>query len=108
MNSLLVFGWPLTKKLYVTSLMSNVPIGLSTMVLGSVCTSFLTKMDFDTFVYEWLSRFTFVVKDEEEEGGGGDFYSCMLVMVLTGVWSFVLTNIVNSTPSSKVNDKKEL
>lgn len=106
-----VFGWP---ENYIKSLMSVVPIGLSAMVLGTVTTTILEKVDFDvkcdtfleTFVYSLVygenSR-KLSVDDEE----ASTLYSSVFVMVATGLWTFALTSIVMSKPKEATEKKAE-
>mmetsp|Transcript_16507 Transcript_16507/g.45486 ORF Transcript_16507/g.45486 Transcript_16507/m.45486 type:complete len:253 (-) Transcript_16507:2060-2818(-) len=117
--SLLVFGWP---ERYVRSLMSNAPVGLTAIVLGAALTAYLDKIEFNEWVAEavteyWLllgykadttgmtASITPTVKDEASRGGG-EFYSSLFVLIVTGIWTFVLSVIVNAPPESL--EKKEL
>mmetsp|Transcript_16532 Transcript_16532/g.37949 ORF Transcript_16532/g.37949 Transcript_16532/m.37949 type:complete len:140 (+) Transcript_16532:387-806(+) len=102
---LLVFGWP-TK--YLKSLMSNAPIGLSSIVIGATCTAYLDRMGFEVMAEDWvryhITGETHEETDEAEETG--EFYSSLTVMFITGIWTYILSAIVNAPPTTP--DKKEL
>jgi len=67
LQALFVFGWPLV---YFTSLASVMPIGISAMFVGTFATDFL---------------------DSREAP-----FSSVIVLVLTSLWSYFLTNLVMS------------
>jgi hypothetical protein len=104
--SLLVFGWP---EKYVPSLMSNFPIGLTAIALGAALTAYLDTVNFNSRVEAMLSKewskFGFDTPNPSEEEQG-EFYSSLLVLLVTGVWTFVLSVVINSPTES--TDKKEL
>ena len=103
--SLVVFGWP---KDYVKSLLSNFPIGLSAILIGSAFTAYLDRIRFeyiaDDFVREHITNKPHVETDDIEEVG--EFYSSLVVMVITGIWTYVISVMVNSRTSDP--HKKEL
>jgi hypothetical protein len=105
--SLVVFGWPTH---YVSSLLSNYPIGLTAIALGAACTAYFDKIRFNESVEDIL-RDTMgwqVGTDVDEKG---EFYSSLVVMVITSVWSYVLSVAVNAPSSSSETTlplKKEL
>jgi ABC-type transport system involved in multi-copper enzyme maturation permease subunit len=96
LGCLLVFGWPNN---YLASLLSNAPVGLTAMAIGSVLTGFLSKMEFDIMVENWMANQFGTKKPEEEEEG--EFYASLVVMVVTGVWTYILSTYVNSTSDDK-------
>ena len=103
-TSLFVFGWPSP---YLPSLLSNVPIGLSTIAIGSFSTSYLQNIEFDIIMSN-IMKYYFYMDNGNDEEDGGSFYSSIMVQVITGIWGYVLSVYVNS-PSSKVKgNKKEL
>lgn len=107
-NSLLVFGWP---RPYLPNLLSNAPIGLTAMALGTALTGYFDRAGFEGIADRFLiDNFSFLGFDEpgpDEERG--EFYSSIAVTVLTGVWSYVLAMWVNSSePGSKKDPRKEL
>jgi len=106
--SLLVFGWPTDR--YFTSLLSNYPIGLTGMVLGTVCTSYLDKIHFNERVEDFIrAHFSSLQKMATDEDEKGEFYSSLLVLVITSVWGYTLSVMVNSqSATDKEKDKKEL
>ena len=127
--SLLVFGWP---ERYVRSLMSNAPVGLTAIVLGAALTAYLDQIEFNGWVaeavveYQKMLDFTIdtgkvatgmptatqrpgSIKrtlQTEESRGGGEFYSSLFVLIVTSIWTFVLSVMVN-TPAESL-EKKEL
>jgi len=101
--SLLVFGWP---QRYIRSLMSNAPVGLTAILLGASLTAYLEKVEFNG----WVDR---LYKGSQEKsstdiggGGGSEFYSSIFVLLVTGIWTFVLSVVVNAPTESF--EKKEL
>ena len=130
--SLLVFGWP---DRYVPSLMSNFPIGITAIALGASLTAYLDRIDFDEQVVEffqqhwstWLASSSTTSSSAssgksralaepsplgDKNGGGsdndpvGELYSSLLVLFVTGIWTFVLSVFVNAPTAP--TDKKEL
>ncbi len=93
LQCLFVFGWPNN---YVPSLMSNAPIGLTTMSIGTMLTGFLSKVEFNARAEDWISS-TFRMDPKDDADEGGEFYSSLVVMVATGMWSYVLSLYVNAT-----------
>mmetsp|Transcript_3683 Transcript_3683/g.5305 ORF Transcript_3683/g.5305 Transcript_3683/m.5305 type:complete len:194 (+) Transcript_3683:101-682(+) len=105
MSSLLVFGWP---SAYVQNLLSNYPIGLTSIVIGSACTAYLDKIEFNAsaeqFVETYIMKKDTTVVDEEDTG---EFYSSLVVVLVTGIYAYLGSVYVNSQPKSK-DGKKEL
>lgn len=127
--SLLVFGWP---ERYLRSLMSNAPVGLTAIVLGAALTAYLDEIEFNRWVAEavieyWkmlgyrVESFPPLLDTEEQQqqqhhGSGdnngnnsvksGEFYSSIFVLIVTGIWPFVLSVFVNAPQESL--EKKEL
>lgn len=104
-SSLVVFGWP---KEYVKSLLSNFPIGLSAILIGSAFTAYLDRIRFefmaDDFVREHITNKPHIETDDVEEVG--EFYSSLVVMIITGIWTYVISVMVYSTTCEP--HKKEL
>ena len=98
MSSLIVFGWP---RQYVKNLLLNAPIGLTATALGSYITGYLEIIAFDTLCYEFLEDWNIL----ENSGEGGSLFSSVLVMIITGIWGYLLSNFVNSGPKTKAGDK---
>jgi hypothetical protein len=115
--SMLVFGWP---ERYMRSLMSNAPVGLTAIVLGAALTAYLDEIEFNRWVAEAVVEYWRMLgyKVEslppvEEQGSGsnsggksGEFYSSIFVLIVTGIWTFVLSVFVNAPQESL--EKKEL
>jgi hypothetical protein len=106
--SLLVFGWPSGR--YIQSLLSNYPIGLTGMALGAACTSYLDKINFNERVEDFIRRYLpAIAKVSTDEDEKGEFYSSLLVLVITSVWGYTLSVMVNSQPTKDEDkEKKEL
>lgn len=104
MTSLLVFGWP---DRYVPSLMSNVPIGLTAIALGSALTAYLDKCQFNEQIEDWIrNNFTFSHMPPRTAAEKSEFYASLLVLFVTSVWTYILSVCINSPAT--VSDKKEL
>jgi hypothetical protein len=105
--SLLVFGWP---ERYIPSLMSNTPIGLTAIALGASLTAYLDRVEFNKLAVDAMSNYWSYLgyKDTEpsEQEEKGEFYSSLLVLLITGIWTFVLSVVINSP--SEPSEKKEL
>jgi len=98
-----VFGWPSP---YLPNLLSNAPIGLSATVIGTISTALLDKISFNQKIDSLVSRWTSSAKSPEEDSG--EFYSSVIVMIITGAWCFILSNLVNKPSEKKVKAMKEL
>jgi len=114
--SLLVFGWP---ERYIRSLMSNAPVGLTAIVLGAGLTAYLDKIEFNGWVAEAVTEYWWMLGykvqasttaegdiQQDSPSVGGEFYSSIFVLLVTGIWTFVLSVMVNSPAESL--EKKEL
>jgi hypothetical protein len=103
LTCLLVFGWP-TK--YISSLVSNFPIGMTAIMLGSTLTAYLDRIGFETIAEEWIMTNILGKKPEDRQAEeNSEFHSSMVVMIVTSVWTYVLSVMVNS-PSSKPGEKE--
>ena len=98
-----MFGWPDN---YFANLASNAPVGLSAMAVGTVLTGFLSKIEFDGKVESWMAQFSGSPIEEKEEEG--EFYASLVVMVVTGVWTYLLCMYVNSSGDEKKGSKKSV
>jgi len=89
--------------------MSNAPIGLTAMALGTVLTGFLSKIGFDGMVEDLAaSAFGRKVANDDSQEEGGEFYASLVVLVVTSVWSYLLSLYVNAAPAAeKVKEEKE-
>jgi hypothetical protein len=104
MASVLVFGWP---EKYASSLLSNFPIGLTAMAIGGALTAYLDRIDFNEIIEEWIrDNFTFSHMPPRTAAEKSEFYSSVIVLVVTSVWTYVLSVYIN-TPKAK-SEKKEL
>jgi len=108
--SCIVFGWPTR---YIKSLMSNAPIGLTAIVIGAACTAYLDRIGFQILAEEWIEYYIMGVSSrpnmeetDDPPQASGEFYSSLVVMVITGVWSYVLSVLVNAPPAAP--EKKQL
>lgn len=101
MVSLLVFGWP---EKYCPSLMSNFPIGLTAIGIGGGLTAWLDSIAFNEVMAAYIrDNFYFTRMPSGDEG---EFYSSIVVLVATSIWTYILSIYVNSSPV--LSDKKEL
>jgi len=102
----LVFGWP---DRYLPSLTSNIPIGLTSIALGSYLTAWLDHMKFNEYmenIINALGLFEDSKDNSKDDSKGSDeFYSSLFVLVLTSFWSFLLSVFVNAP--AEASDKKE-
>jgi hypothetical protein len=103
--SLLVFGWP---ERYIASLMSNFPIGLTALGLGGALTAYLDRIEFNENIAGWIRDYsTFsTMPARSRVDDQGEFYSSLVVLFVTGVWTYVLSVYINSPPEK--SEKKEL
>ena len=109
--SCIVFGWP---SRYWKSLLNNAPIGLTSIVLGSACTAYLDKIGFQVMAEEWIQYWVSgeaagrnLEDDSPVTETSGEFYSSLVVMLITGVWSYFLAVFINAPPEAP-GTKKEL
>jgi len=102
LNNLLVFGWP---NKYIKSLLANTPIGISAILIGAFCTAYLDRIRFEAMADKFV-RQTFLRHHEPtEEKELGEFYSSLAIMAVTGVWSYIISVVVNS-PTEPPHQKK--
>jgi hypothetical protein len=108
--SLFVFGWP---ERYIASLMNNFPIGLSAIVIGSALTGYLDSIHFTDTVDEFI-RDNFIFSkmpprlnaDGITETEESQFWSSLVVLFVTSLWTYALSIYVNTIPTK--SEKKEL
>jgi hypothetical protein len=105
MVSLLVFGWPTR---YLPSLLSNFPIGLTALAIGSLLTSYLDALDFNYRIEEYIrDNYSFskmparTPTDDRDE-----FYSSIVVLAVTSLWTYALSVYINAPPA--LSEKKQL
>ena len=102
LNVSLVFGYPDN---YLSSLLSNMPVGLSSLALGALTTSWLQKSKFDETLQAWFVNLT---RREDDGSGEGSFWTSIAVMAITGIYNYTVLNIVNKPSTSEKEEKKEL
>jgi hypothetical protein len=105
LTCLLVFGWP---PKYVPSLVSNFPIGLTALAIGSFLTSYLDSIDFNYRIEEYIrDNYSFSKMPARNPVEGSDeFYSSLLVLAVTSLWTYALSVYINAPPA--VSEKKQL
>ena len=102
--SLFVFGWP---ERYIKSLASNFPIGLTALAIGCLLTAYLDEAGFNDWVTDYIRDFfTFSTMPARREEGqpiptntAGEWYSSMVVLAVTSLWTYVLSVYVNGPPT---------
>mmetsp|Transcript_12374 Transcript_12374/g.15435 ORF Transcript_12374/g.15435 Transcript_12374/m.15435 type:complete len:190 (-) Transcript_12374:3164-3733(-) len=104
---LFVFGWP---NPYLRSLLSTVPIGLSTMALGTVSTGLFFSIGFDEKMDDFLiNNFGALYwGDKEGEAHLDGRYSSIVVMIITSIWSYVATMAVMGEAPKNKDEEVEL
>lgn len=101
--SLLVFGWP---ERYLPSLMSNFPIGLTAIAIGGGLTAYLDNIEFNERIEEYVrDNYTFSQMPPRTREEKSEFYSSLVVLAITSIWTYILSVYINS-PASK-SEKKE-
>jgi len=105
-TSLVVFGWP---KHYLKNLLMNLPIGIIGTAIGSFSTGALVNMEFDAKVTNLLQAINLVaVEQGEKEGGGTSAYTNIAVLIITGIWGYVVSTLVNSQKPPQKKHEKDL
>lgn len=99
MVSLLVFGWP---ERYLQSLLSNLPVGITAIALGAALTAYLDSIEFNSTVANYImDNFQFSQmppRTKEMEHQRGEFYSSLVIIFVTSLWTYILSVYVNSSP----------
>jgi hypothetical protein len=105
-TSLFVFGWP---KPYLKNLLINLPVGMSGTAMGSFCTGLLVSYEFDSKVKSLLQMLNLVAYDgENQEKDDGQAYTNIAVIIVTGIWGYFISVLVNgSKPPTKMAKKKQ-
>jgi hypothetical protein len=103
--ALLVFGWP---ERYVASLLTNFPIGLTAIAIGTALTAYLDHVQFNTRVEQYvMDNFTFSkMPSRTPQEVSSEFYTSLAVLAVTSVWTYILSVLVNTSPEK--SEKKEL
>ena len=113
--------------------MSNAPVGLTAIILGAGLTAYLDEIEFNNWVADAMVEYESMLGltlgagpttngeatlmpapggamqrslHAEESRGGGEFYSSLFVLIITSIWTFVLSVMVNAPAESL--EKKEL
>jgi hypothetical protein len=105
MVSILVFGWP---EHYCSSLLSNLPIGLTAIALGTALTAYLDSIQFSKRVDQYvIENYTFLklTPKQQDEEDKSEFWSSLVVLAITSIWTYILSIVVNRVPPK--SDKKE-
>jgi len=84
----------------------NAPIGVSATLIGSLSTEYLDRVGFDSVCYGALRSVISSLDKQEDDGDDGNIFSTILVMIVTGIWGYLLSNFVNSNPKPKKIDKE--
>lgn len=102
-TSLVVFGWP---KEYFKNLLMNFPIGVIGTTIGSYSTGFLVAMEFDAKVRNFLQSMNLVGDTDDGDEGNGQAYTNIAVLIITGIWGYVVSTMVNSQKPTKKHEKE--
>ena len=79
------------------------PIAFGGIAIGTICTVILDQLAFDDFMRSLLSGLRLMTFEEDDDG---NMFSSLLVMIVTGVWGYVLSTMVNGKkPTKKKTDK---
>jgi uncharacterized membrane protein YeaQ/YmgE (transglycosylase-associated protein family) len=103
-TSLVVFGWP---KEYLKNLLMNLPIGMVGTMIGSFSTGLLVDMEFDSMVRNVFQSMNLVAAEQNEEENG-TAYTNIAVLIITGIWGYVASTLVNSQKPAKKQHEKDL
>lgn len=79
------------------------PIGFGGIAIGTLCTGILDKLEFDDFMRGVLSGLGLMTFEKDDDG---NMFSSLLVMIITGVWGYVLSTIVNGKKPPKTKTDK--
>lgn len=102
-TSLFVFGWP---KPYLPNLLMNLPIGMSGTAIGTFCTGMLVRHNFDAKVTSILQTMNLVAVQSKEDEEDGQAYTNIMVIIITGIWGYALSVMVNGSKSKKKHAKE--
>lgn len=102
LNVGIVFGWP---SKYFNSLMSNMPVGLTSLVLGAWLADRLEAIRFDYELKIWMG--VMEAEAETDVEAAGTLFASLVVMAVTGVYNYVVLNIVNKAPAAEESSKEE-
>jgi len=101
--AVLVFGWP---ERYFSSLLSNLPIGITAIAIGSGLTAYLDHLDFNERIEEFIrENYNFTHMPPRPQDEKSEFYSSLLVLSVTSVWTYVLSVYINFFPL--ISEKKQ-
>ena len=98
LNVGIVFGWPDN---YLTSLLSNMPVGLTSLALGAWLAGTLERNQFDFQI-----KFGLGLLAEGEEDLAGGLLASIAVMSVTGVYNYIVLNLINNPKSGNEEDEK--
>ena len=89
--------------------MSNAPVGITAIMIGAALTSYLDQTEFNRKVVDMMAKnwkyLGYPIEEPTAEEEKGEFYSSLLVLIITGVWTFILSVFINSP--SEQSAKKE-
>jgi hypothetical protein len=82
---------------------------MSGTAMGSFCTGLLVSYEFDSKVKSLLQMLNLVAYDgENQEKDDGQAYTNIAVIIVTGIWGYFISVLVNgSKPPTKMAKKKQ-
>ena len=87
--------------------MSNFPIGLTALAIGGALTSYLDSVEFNNRIEEYIrDNWTFSKMPARTRNEQDEFYSSIVVLIVTSLWTYVLSVYINAPPAT--SEKKEL
>lgn len=96
LNVGIVFGFPNN---YLSSLASNMPVGLTSLALGAWLANACAHVQLDQRVREWMMGSTTTVTDD-----AGGLASSVVVMAVTGIFNYIVLNLINDSNSNDSNN----
>lgn len=86
----------------------NLPVGMSGTAMGSFCTGLLVSYEFDSKVKSLLQMVNLVAYDgDNQEKDDGQTYTNIAVIIVTGIWGYFMSVLVNGSKTPTKTKKKQ-